>query len=184
MKAIHLFTLFGLFVFFTACQKQEPLVAEDPIEESFDDLDFRAASNAIKFKVGSSTGAPGDRVCVDVTVKNFKDIVGVQYSMRWRKKVLEFDGVENFNLNGLDASSFGTPDPGRLNLVWFDPDLDGETVGNNKPIYTVCFRIKNNPAAEMSRVAIKGNPLPIEVTDKDLNVLEVKTRRGTIEVMD
>ncbi len=112
------------------------------------------------------TGNVGDVVCVEVSTQEFNNIVGMQYSMNWDPTVLEYANVQGFNLSGIGASNFSSPNPGQLGLLWTDPNVSGVTVTDGTALYEVCFTILTNGTAEID---FTGTPVPIEVTDGDSN---------------
>jgi gliding motility-associated-like protein len=97
-------------------------------------------------KVGDATGVVGDKVCMPVSVLNFKDILGMEYTLAYDPVRLKFDTISDFNLVGLNESQFGLPGtgtnlPGKIKLSWLDPNVAGVSVPNNTVIFKLCFLI-------------------------------------------
>ena len=97
----------------------------------------------------STSGNPGELVCVDVSVDGFNELIGMQFSMNWDPEILEFaDVIPTENLRNLNVSDFGTPEngnigPGRLTVSWayLDPNDLGENLADGTSIFQVCFTI-------------------------------------------
>ena len=83
--------------------------------------------------IGKANGLPDQEVCLDVKVKNFKDLVSMQYTVQWDPLALQFTKVSNFNLNGLDNAAFNinNSNDGNISVSWFVPNaltLDRKSV--------------------------------------------------------
>lgn len=180
MKRNHLFFVLSMVVLFASCSKEEvaPIAADQP--DLSETLESRT-SNAVGFKIGKANANPGDEVCLDVSVKKFTDILGIQYSLAWDADVLTFSQVNNFNLPGLSGTSFGSPSSDRLTISWIDQGLSGVTLGNNTTIYSVCFTVVGDPGDETD-VEFNGDPTSIEVIDSDLNILNTSFKAGRVKV--
>lgn len=96
-------------------------------------------------KTSSVIAEPGETVCVDVTVGDFENILGIQYTQTWDPTVLKFIELRNFNLPDLGESVFGLPSQHRregiITLSWFNLTLTGVTIPNGTPIYSICFEV-------------------------------------------
>ena len=97
-------------------------------------------------RIGDVTGVVGDKVCMPVSVLNFKDILGMEFTLLYDPVRLKLDTVSDFNLTGLNDSQFGLPGTGtnvagKVKLSWLDPNVAGVTVANNTIIFKLCFTI-------------------------------------------
>ncbi len=113
---------------------------------------------------------PGEDICIPVTVQNFNNIIGMQFSINYDPNILEFKSVGGFNLSGLTAGAFGTPGPdgttpGIITLAWVEPALNAVTLDNGTAIFELCFTPQVNSAT--SDVIFSNNPTSIEITDGD-----------------
>ncbi|MBK8878120.1 MAG: hypothetical protein IPN74_06090 [Haliscomenobacter sp.] len=60
--------------------------------------------------IGSASVAKGAEVCVPVTVNNFTNILGMEFTITYDPSRMTFKSVKNLNLTGLsETSSFGLP---------------------------------------------------------------------------
>ncbi|MGB3546893.1 MAG: cohesin domain-containing protein, partial [Saprospiraceae bacterium] len=92
-------------------------------------------------RLGSATASAGDHVCLPVVAENFRDIIGLQYTITWDSTQLEFDKVSNFKLPGLREDGFGTrfTSAGYLSSLWTEAALQGTSLANGTALYEVCF---------------------------------------------
>ncbi len=127
---------------------------------------------------------PGSLICVEVEVDDFTDINGFQFTLNWDPSVLEYESVGNFNLDFLDSGSFGTTDVanGNLGLIWFDFELDGESLPDGTVVFEVCFSVVGN-SGDNTDIELVNGPVSIEVTDVGGNSVGLNQSGGTINVI-
>lgn len=110
---------------------------------------------------------PGEDICIPVTVQNFENILGMQFSINYDPNVLEFKSVGSLNLSGLTEGAFGTPDggtdPGVITLAWVEPAVNALSLDDGTVIFEVCFTPKVNSAT--TNVIFSNNPTSIEITN-------------------
>lgn len=89
--------------------------------------------------VSHETGALGTEVCLDVSVFNLTDLSGLQFTLNYDDTKLEYvSGMGNGQLPNLQVAN---PDPGIVNVIWFDPNLNPNSVADGENIFTVCFNV-------------------------------------------
>ncbi len=132
-------------------------------------------------RLGSATAAAGDHVCLPIAVENFKDIIGLQYTITWDSTQLEFDKVSNFKLPDLREDGFGTrfASAGYLSSLWTEAALTGTSLANETVIYEVCFtsRVKSGQTAV---VKFSNGPTVFEVVRKDMETLRFRFANGEV----
>jgi gliding motility-associated-like protein len=112
----------------------------------------------------------GDNFCVDVSVQQFIEMISMQFSINFDPAELEFTGVGDINLDGLNASNIGNPSAGNITVSWLSNDLvNGTTVPDGEVIFQLCFTALA-PNCSTSLINFSGSPTPIEVTDVDGSV--------------
>lgn len=144
-------------------------------------------SGAVTVIAEMESGQPGDTVYVDVSVKNFTDMLGLQYSMAWNPAIIDFyetqwtgelPGSPTFN------TSPALVDAGKLTFLWTDPMAAGVTVNDNTVIYRVGFIVVGN-VGESSPVSFTGDPTAIEATQDNggnAEVVPLATTSGKVDV--
>ena len=133
----------------------------------------------------TETVEPGASISIDVSVVDFEDIVGMQFSVNWDSAVLQFENVSNFNaLPDYSAANFGTNSThlGKLSTLWVDSQLYGISLNDSSILFTIVFTVMGTDNTT-SLISISDDPTPIEVSDKDGNVLPVITEDGMITVV-
>ncbi len=130
-------------------------------------------------------GTQGQQICQDVTVTNFTNIVGAQFSINYNAAILQFVSVGTFNLTGLAAANFGTPtsnpptQAGVITFSWVDPNVSGVTVPGGTAIFEVCFNVTGNTT---TTVSFTGTPTAIEFTNNLDQVVPATTDNGTVTI--
>ncbi|WP_367391598.1 cohesin domain-containing protein [Lewinella sp. LCG006] len=129
--------------------------------------------------LADATASQGDNVCLPVTVNDFNNILGMQFSINYDPAALTFTGAQNFNaaLVGFTAGSVGNPTPGNLTFTWNDPLATGVTLPNGATIFELCFDVLTN---ESTTVVFSGMPTPIEIIDGDEMEVPFTGLPGTI----
>ncbi len=127
------------------------------------------------------TSPPGSRVCVDISVENFDDVVGFQFSMNFNPAILANGAAENFNLKGLNAGIINVNSTtGVVTIAWTDPDAVGVSVPDGTVLFQLCFDVIGNNG-QSSNVNFSNNPVAIEffTNDEDIDVI---TDNGRVTV--
>ncbi|MBK6950130.1 MAG: hypothetical protein IPH16_20475 [Haliscomenobacter sp.] len=131
--------------------------------------------------IGSASVAKGAEVCVPVTVNNFTDILGMEFTITYDPSRLTFKSVKNLNLTGLsETSSFGLPgqgtnQPGTIKVSWLDPNVAGLTIANGTKIFEVCFTAGATDATTAVNLAL----LP-RVIDANENSIDFRLPAGRL----
>ena len=129
-----------------------------------------SGTNFFTFRVASDTVSMGESFCLDVSIENFTNVLGVKLNIDYDPELLIFEGVQNFNLAGLDNRSFDFPGDnnnpeGRVKLSWIDQNLQGVSLQDSTVIFQICFRaVKPNTVGTVSMSSpnilnINGNVL-------------------------
>ena len=131
----------------------------------------------------ATSAAPGETVCVPITVANFKDIIAMQYSIHWDKNVLNYQSVKGFNLPKLGNANFGAhrTSEGLLTFLWLEEMLKGVTKADGEAIYEVCFVVKGK-SGQSCDITFNGEPTAIEVINARDQMLNFKPVAGKVAV--
>ena len=84
--------------------------------------------------------------CVDVSVRNYDNIVATEWNLAHDPALLCFSEIRNINPNvpTLNAGFFDTTIPGIVKLAWSDPSLQGRTIPDGDVYFSVCYDVKLN----------------------------------------
>lgn len=125
----------------------------------------------VTFSIGDLVGEVGDEVCIPFTVSNFQRIVSFQFSMSFDPTVLEFvQALDPNNLNTFDITNIISLNAaqGYLRVLWFQANVQPETLPDGTEIFSLCFRIIGNPS-QNSVVVINEIPVSVELVLEDEN---------------
>jgi len=134
--------------------------------------------------IGDKVVESGVSFCVPVTVQDFQDILGMQFSISYNPNHLEFQSTQNFGLDGLNSAGVGDISPGVLTVSWFDPDVTGKTLPDGAVLMELCFLAKA-PNGTTSVVSLSNSPTPIEfVQNQNGNeqTIDYNSKSGTITI--
>ena len=119
----------------------------------------------VSLTLGTASGSQGETVCVPITVNNFTDIIGMQYSIKFDTDFMDFVEGKDFNLANFSNASISTESvesDKALIVSWNTPSSDPITVSDGTIIANLCFKIKK--ATGSSDVNFSGSPQSIEFT--------------------
>lgn len=113
--------------------------------------------------VTSANASTGQEVCLQVKTYNFSDAAGLQFAMEFETDKLEFiSATGTGTLPGLQANS---RDPGVIRVVWFDQNIQSNSLDDGTSILNVCFRVLQACEAEVEITSIPG--LTVRVTNPE-----------------
>ncbi len=116
-------------------------------------------------------------VRVPVRVKNFRNIMGIQYTLNFNQEVLELKSIEN-NTLGFDYNTDYSHE-GKLAMLWVNPKSEAESISDSTVLFELVFKQKkslvNDEFAITSDItevnAIDGNYTSVGI----INSLRIKT---------
>ncbi|AEE51144.1 T9SS type A sorting domain-containing protein [Haliscomenobacter hydrossis] len=132
------------------------------------------SANCLNIYLAQADASGSDTLVLDVRVRDFNGVVGLQYTSKWDTAVLDFIGVSNFGLPELRSSNFSLGSPnlnkGLLSLSWFK--LDSTYRQDGARLYSLKFFIKNKVATATS-IQFADEPVPSEVTYNGTRALSI-----------
>ncbi|MBU1720596.1 MAG: hypothetical protein KKA07_16145, partial [Bacteroidetes bacterium] len=133
----------------------------------------------------STEVAHGGIASASALVASFTDVLSLQGSICFDTAVVIFDSVSDYNLSGLDISSFGLTNAvnGVITVSWYDATLSGISKSDGAAIFRLYFTARGN-AGEHSDVQWTDVPTIREVTDVSLTSVEVDYVSGRIDIVD
>ena len=139
--------------------------------------------NVLQIWIDSANGSNGSVALVSVRVKNFKAIVSMQGTISFDTSVVTFSNTTEFNLPGLDNTSFGTKysSAGMLTYSWFTQSLYGQSLNDSTVIFSLVFNLKGNPSMT-SFIDFSNSPTITEFADTSLRVLNPVLNNGKIKI--
>jgi hypothetical protein len=182
----YLFPLI-LTLFFPACKadsggsaaaSQQTANASQPTAET-----AASGKQELMFVLADQTVTKGDTLCVDVQVRDFTNILSMQYSMNWDTKVLKFLQLGGFNLKDLSQNNFGLnrTAQGSMGASWFDYAVQGISIPDGTVIYKVCYQAVGEPGAK-TEVVFSNEPVIIEISNSAEQLLGLAFKRANITI--
>jgi len=162
--------------------------------------DSKTASSTVKANVTASTPAPiekpviisgkdvtvksGAEFCVNIEVANFVDVVSMQYSTNWDVKALEYQRVQNFNLNFLAKDNFGRAkgEERTLRFSWHAKDIKGISLFDGATIYQTCFKAIGK-SGTTTEIDFANEPMIAEIGNSKMKPMktDLQSVKVTIE---
>lgn len=164
----------------------EPQLVAAPLQEqlAFSATESKPTTNeALILRLATVEATEGSEVCLPMQVQGFKNLIGLQYTLRWDTTQLAFQSVGDFQLPGLREGSFGLrfAERGVIATSWIDDRLDGVTIADGTAIYEVCYRVLA-PSGTEAVVRIANKPVSFEVIDAREQLLRLRYADGRVKV--
>ncbi len=143
-------------------------------------------STDFTLSLSDKTVAPGQQVCLDVSVKNFKKLVGMQFSLGYDPTKLQFVSISSLNLQYLTLGKIGTPTggqptpAGQISVIWEDETVQGLNVPDNTIIFQVCFNAVGSNGT--TTVSFTSTPTDIEISDTSFAAIPYVTKNGVVTI--
>lgn len=162
MKRLFLFSFF-VFAFSAYSLKAQ----QAPIGISIDDV-----------KVGQ-----GEQLCLPVHLFNFRNMLSMQYTIKFDPEALQFVGVIDHQLPYLNTSNFGlhNTQKGQITVVWIDNSLQGVTKAEGEPAFTLCFRVKADTGTQ-TEITFTDKPTPFESVNVNEQIIPINTKKSTVKI--
>ncbi len=138
----------------------------------------------VTIKTPDMSVEPQANVHVDVSVQDFEQIIGAQFSLNWNKSVLQYVGVDNFGLPNMSTDlNFGTlqTQDGKLRFSWVHDELTGVTVPDMEQIFSIWFKAIGGPGTSTD-LMLSNDPIQIELTGVN-DTVPVVGDNGTITLL-
>lgn len=140
--------------------------------------------DGLQLTAGSATVDAGEAVCVPISVEQFEEIVGAQFTVRWDADSLQFDSLVYGSLPNLSPFNFNLNHTaeGYLSFLWTDPTLAGVSLPDGSPLFSLCFTAGNQ--AGSSPLELSSVPTLIEFTNSAVELEAVNIGQGLINILE
>jgi len=126
----------------------------------------------------------GETFVVPITVRNFSNILSLQFGLEYDAEVLNFVEVGNMSLPYFDNSNVGTPpmlDEGKISVSWFDEELLGSSLEDGDTLFAITFEAVGAPG-DMSGLLFSNNFVSIEIGDSSGVAIPYQIEQGSIYI--
>ncbi|MEI6185248.1 MAG: dockerin type I domain-containing protein [Bacteroidota bacterium] len=121
-----------------------------------------------------------DEVRIPVRVKNFKELLGLQYTINFNAAALKFVGINNKALNFETGTNHAAE--GKVSLLWVDAKSEVVTLEDGSVLFELVFERTGKEAigkeAIENALSMDGSVTAIAAYDKDYGVHDVVMKRG------
>ncbi|TVR86397.1 MAG: HYR domain-containing protein, partial [Saprospirales bacterium] len=121
-------------------------------------------------------GSVGDVVCVPITVENFTDITGVQFSVEFDSAVATVLGIQESGLTNVEDNIIGNT----ITVSWFESLNNAVTLADGSEIFCIEVELVGD-VDDVTGAIITDTPVSIEVT-QGLQVVPVSIFSGTVSI--
>lgn len=145
---------------------------------------FLQAQSLTTIIAPTETVEPNTYYKADIKVANFKNIVGVQFTMNWDSTVLKYRDIKEFIYsNNTQIESFGETRTasGILTFQWVDSGLSGNNLNDSTTLFSIEFEVIGHsnsfsPFLFTDDIAIR------QVADTSFNAIPARFQDGMISV--
>ena len=115
-------------------------------------------------------------VRVPVKVKNFKNIMGMQYTLNYNSDVLELKSIENNNIGADYNTDYATE--GKIPFLWVNPKSEVTTLSDSSVLFDLVFNKKGNLTNES--IGLTSDITSISAFDGNFVTVGIVKAGGTI----
>lgn len=150
-----------------------------PLRQETDEQGNKSA--ALVVRMGDAKAKKGELVCLPVEASGFKNLIGLQYTMRFDSAALEYKSIRGTTLPGYGKENFGIrfADRGVVSTLWTDPSLKGMTKPDNYKMFEICF-VNLQDKGKETEVRFSDGPTSFEVVAVDMAELRFVYANGTV----
>ncbi len=140
-------------------------------------------SNAqIEVNFPNLSGTCGSTIDIPVTVDNFTDVIGAQFSVEWDTDVLQYNSETIVGLPQIYNFGYSQLSNGRLGFSWFDSNVSGETLMNGDTLFMINFTVLGGGSG--STLTFGNIPTNTEFGGFGGAVLPFTYNPGTFTILD
>ncbi|MEL7426246.1 MAG: PKD domain-containing protein, partial [Bacteroidota bacterium] len=130
------------------------------------------------FNIPEVFASPGQEVCLPITVNNFDNIAGGQFSINYNAAILtnvSATSVTN-EIPGFSIESIDFPTPGSVTVSWSSVGT-ATTLPDGSELFELCFFVNGTTS---SAVLFSSAPNPAEIIDGNGNVVPFNGSSGAV----
>ena len=139
-----------------------------------------------------------NQLSIPITASNFKDLVGLQYTLHFDNDKYEFVGIKGNKL-GIEYNATKANQTGNISFVWTDAKAEEKTLEDGSELFELVLKKANHQSTidnsfidELSTIgyglALNNSITDIEAWDKDFNkhsiVLKSKAENQNLKIDD
>ncbi len=123
------------------------------------------AQQPIVLALPDTSTQSGDTLRIDITTRQFTEIVSFQFSFKWDSQVIQYAGFEMTDLPGVAVGTSAAA-TGTLRFSWFDVQGAGQTLPDGSSIVRLKFFV-NGTEGNATNLTITDKPIDIQIFQSD-----------------
>ena len=136
--------------------------------------------NNIEFTYDAIKLLDANQVTIPIRVKNFKDILGLQFTISFNPSLLQWHGLSN-NLLGIEMGT-NHAEEGSISFLWLDKKNEIKTLDDGTVLFNLVFDRKGNCINE--QLDLNSSVTAIAAYDKDYNIHGIVMNSAVINATD
>ena len=156
-----------------------------PVKPQFSFLGIPPDANSAPITVATNNQsvASGQKVCEDVTIKTFTNILSAKWDMQWDATVLRFDSVSAFNQTlGITAANFITAQSGNGTFNFNFSSAIAQTLNDNDKLYQACFTAIGNGNTSTTVQTLTANSSVVRNNTGSKSNVGLTAQNGTVTI--
>ncbi len=123
----------------------------------------------------------GDEIIIPVSVKDFRNISGYQFTLSWNPRVLSLVEADNKSLQGYYGEQ--RREEGLLTTIWYDESATALTLDDDATAFELKFKVIGENGS-FSPIAIGSELTASEAYNENLDLLNIVATNGVVKVGD
>ena len=123
---------------------------------------------------------------IPIKVKNFVELLGLQYTINFNAAALKFVGVNNKTLNFETGTNHAAE--GKVSLLWVDAKSEYKTLDDGSVLFELVFERTGKEAigkeAIVNTLSVDGSVTAVAAYDKDYGVHDVVMKNAPITIIE
>ncbi len=128
-----------------------------------------------------------DEVRIPIRVKNFKELLGLQYTLNFNAAALKFVGVNNKALTFEAGTNHAAE--GKISFLWVDAKNEVKTLEDGSVLFELVFKKMDNGGLIMDNgntnaLSVDGSVTAVAAYDKDYSLHDVVMKNAPITIVE
>ncbi len=141
----------------------------------------QAATGDVKFKMDEHSFLPDDEFSIPVKVRDFKNIIGYQFTLSWDASVLSLLEINNKSLKGYYGEY--SKNEGYLTTTWYDEMTNAVTLDDDAVAFEMKFKVIGANGS-FSPITLGSELTASEAYNENLDLLNIVPQNGMVKVGD
>ena len=139
------------------------------------------AGDTFTLVVDNAAATSGGTVCVQVTTKNFTNIIGLQYDLSYDQSLLDFTEFTDLNAE-LSLLQYNEVNPGIIRVSWTSGLLQGVTLADGSLVYNMCFSVTGGNGTIAPLNFVTANTIEVIADNTPIDVIPWALVDGSVNI--